>query len=151
MRKHLIHSPCFVSYSDSDLGSGIGKPVVAAALLFPFRRAVGVELLPSLHALATSAAARLVNTNHSSPPSIEFVCGDLFQQDVTDADLVFVASTGFDARMFARLAAHLATMRAGSVVLTLSLPLPGTDFEVALEQRYRFSWGNCSVFFARRR
>jgi SAM-dependent methyltransferase len=35
-----------------DVGSGIGKPVFAAALLRPWRRCAGVELLAGLHAEA---------------------------------------------------------------------------------------------------
>lgn len=32
-----------------DIGSGTGKPVFAAALLHSFKRAVGIEILKSLH------------------------------------------------------------------------------------------------------
>ena len=169
----------------TDLGSGTGKPCIAAALLWPFRKVVGVELLPSLHALATEAAARLALGNGESSrtgdgrggamgtfdaaaaaqvqSNVVFQCGDLFALDVGDADIVFVASTGFDEATFARLARHLRqSVRIGTVIVSLSLPVPvqacvaaskeaadaEADFKTVLEQRFRFSWGNCSVYFS---
>lgn len=167
-----------------DLGSGTGKPCIAAALLWPFRKVVGVELLPSLHALATQAAARLALGNGESSlvgdghgesmgtsdaaataaqlhADVVFQCGDLFAIDVGDADIVFVASTGFDEATFERLARHLRqSVRIGTVIVSLSLPVPmqtsvaaskaavGADFKTVLEKRFRFSWGNCSVYFS---
>jgi SAM-dependent methyltransferase len=168
----------------ADLGSGTGKPCIAAALLWPFRKVVGVELLPSLHALATQAAARLALGNGESSlagdgpgesmetsgaatsaaqaqPDVMFQCGDLFALDVGDADIVFVASTGFDEATFERLARHLRqSVRIGTVIVSLSLPVPvqasvaaskvavDADFKTVLEKRFRFSWGNCSVYFS---
>ncbi len=35
-----------------DIGSGIGRPVVAAALIHDFDVCIGIELLPSLHNIA---------------------------------------------------------------------------------------------------
>ena len=138
--------------SFTDLGSGVGKSVIAASLLLPFIRACGVELLPSLHAQAVATAQRFTlasvdDGNAAAASPIEFVCGDFFARDIRDADVCFVASTGFDDAMFARLAAHLRrSVRAGTIVMTLSLPLPGDDFRVLLERRFRFSWGNCAVY-----
>jgi SAM-dependent methyltransferase len=40
-----------------DVGSGTGKPVFAAALLHPWARCVGVEILPGLHAAALGVRA----------------------------------------------------------------------------------------------
>jgi hypothetical protein len=41
-----------------DLGSGNGRGVIAACMMHKFYRAVGIELLPSLHAAAVSAGQR---------------------------------------------------------------------------------------------
>jgi hypothetical protein len=138
------------------LGSGVGKPAIAAALLWPLRRSIGIELLPSLHQQACQSLNKLQlllssNAEYSSNINVEFICGDLFKADLSSADIVFVASTGFDQHMFQRLADKLCDVSPGTVILTLSLPLPSAEFEVKLEQRFRFSWGNCSVFFAIRK
>ena len=37
-----------------DLGSGVGRPVFAAATLHPFAKVVGLECLSGLHALGTA-------------------------------------------------------------------------------------------------
>jgi hypothetical protein len=43
-----------------DLGSGLGKVVMSAALALPFARCTGVELLGYRHAMATERRARLL-------------------------------------------------------------------------------------------
>jgi hypothetical protein len=49
-----IVGPVFV-----DLGSGAGRAVCAAAILFDFSRCVGIELLEGLHAISEEAVRRL--------------------------------------------------------------------------------------------
>lgn len=62
-----------------DLGSGAGKACVAAGLLHPFEKVVGIELLQSLSDMATAAQAKY--TEAQLPvgvvkPPLEFVKGD---------------------------------------------------------------------------
>ena len=46
-----------------DLGSGAGRAVVAAAILFDFSNCIGIELLEGLHSISEEAARRLVRIN----------------------------------------------------------------------------------------
>jgi SAM-dependent methyltransferase len=55
-----------------DLGSGKGRTLLLAAE-FPFRRIVGVELVPELHDIARKNMAALLN---QKPGIVELVCAD---------------------------------------------------------------------------
>jgi len=73
-----------------DLGSGAGRLVVAASLLFPcLTPCTGVEVLPSLHDLAASILSDNPN------PSVSLVCGSWTDKYLYlgDADIIFCYSS----------------------------------------------------------
>lgn len=134
-----------------DLGSGIGNVVVGVALLAAsgalcgVAEVHGVELLPTLHAAAEEALARLPAAAGSFAPSLPPTavhCSDLLVHDFARADVVYMASTVFQSRVlaeFAELAARV--LRAGTRVITLHEPLHHAAFahEHVLESTN--SWG----------
>jgi SAM-dependent methyltransferase len=124
-----------------DLGSGSGRPVVAAALTLSHLRdkytalnptesrvplaCVGIELLPGLYDLSVEAKERWVDHYSSSvlPAELQFHLGSIFDLSVcdwTDGDVVFVNSTCFDVSMLLRVHDIAQGMKAGSVIVTLS-------------------------------
>ena len=84
-----------------DVGSGCGRLVLAAAVLWPqLGRCAGVECVPELHELAQHAAAKAVLP--SSSPRCEFVLGKAEEALAVDgplasADVIFAYSTAFAA------------------------------------------------------
>jgi len=83
-----------------DLGSGVGKPIIAAALLGDFQKLVGVEMLQDLH----QEALRVKNLFNSEVKKLfpsketaqrDFILGDLYKIDFSDGDVIFVQSTCF--------------------------------------------------------
>ena len=146
-----------------DLGSGAGKPVVAAAALFAFERCVGVEFLPglvkaSLDAKATYEAvgAPLLEAQRGAggaerapAPAVDF-----FEADVTDlaahdwshADVVFTNSTCFDDSMMVVIARKAAKLKKGAFFITFTKKLPSVHFDVRESQLYQMSWGGATVF-----
>lgn len=113
-----------------DLGSGLGKVVMSAALTLPFARCTGIELLPYRHRMAQDKLQALLAIGEQGlralPPSarqpkatlglpagdivslnhlldlrtrIRFVEQDMFDADLSDADLVFIYSTCFGSLM----------------------------------------------------
>lgn len=142
-----------------DLGSGVGKAVLAAALLHRFRRVWGVEVMPELTALAHRCLARLSDESkhtdtggrqrqHSTTPldRIRLDCGDLRDTDWSDADIVFVASTSFGPELMNKVAQGCLRLSQGSRVVTLSQALPPparAAFRRLFHRPYRFSWGEC--------
>jgi hypothetical protein len=130
-----------------DLGSGSGRPVVAAALTLSYLRGrylqqnptnpgvpltcVGIELLPGLYDLSVEAKEQwdsVYSASSSSsvdalPAELQFHLGSIFDMSVcdwTDGDVVFVNSTCFDVSMLLRVHDIAQGMKAGSVLVTLS-------------------------------
>lgn len=126
-----------------DLGSGVGKVVVAAALLGNFIEVNGIEIVPPLHEQAVMAA------NHcralKNLPSINFFQGDFLQGDYTRADLVFTHSTCFSQSLMYALEEALSVLSPGVIVLTVSQSLP--KMEIIKVQKYPFKWGLGTVYF----
>jgi SAM-dependent methyltransferase len=74
-----------------DLGSGMGRVVFLAALHYPFKRVVGVELSPDLHRIAEGNIAR--NRPRFASREVELVCGDVLDYEIPDdVTVVFLAS-----------------------------------------------------------
>lgn len=122
--KLLRHTDQFI-----DLGSGLGKVVMTAALSLPFRSCVGVELMPYRHELALrrfegfcqaitreleklpsdpTPAQSLVNETspcckveqfRQVPQRVAFRLEDMFASNVSQASLIFIYSTCFGSIM----------------------------------------------------
>ncbi len=114
-----------------DLGSGLGKVVMSAALSLPFERCVGIEWLGYRHRMAqqrldqlltlrdqalhslpaqpgASTALQLPNGKHAPlshllklEQRISLIEQDMFDTDLSDASLVFIYSTCFGPLMAA--------------------------------------------------
>ena len=123
-----------------DMGSGLGKVVMSAALHFPFEQCRGVEILPYRHRMASERFGSLLKVGQEGfaslmaqskplnpserialpwgnelkalhlltlPNRIAFEQADMFDCDVSQANLVFIYSTCFGAFM-AKIARKLA-------------------------------------------
>jgi len=109
-----------------DLGSGAGRLVAQSFLELPrIHKAVGVELAASRHESATSAWEKLVdsgradeirrmgagnttgNSDRASKECVNFVGGDLFDLDVSDATHIYASSLCFTGEMMVHLANKL--------------------------------------------
>jgi len=64
----------YARFTFIDLGSGKGRTLLMASE-FPFRRVIGVELLPSLHHVALENAEKFAGQGVSRAP-MEPLCGD---------------------------------------------------------------------------
>lgn len=74
-----------------DLGSGDGRQVLLAALLYPFSKIKGVEVLPALHNLALSSLNRMREIVQPYPSqSVSFHQADIVSFDWLDADVVLL-------------------------------------------------------------
>lgn len=146
-----------------DLGSGLGKVVLWAALAFPFARCTGVELLGYRHRMALQRFAAMLDAGDSAlaslsaPPApdeplqlryggvaparhvlamrerVRFIEQDMFEADVGDASLVFVYSTCF-APLMDKLGEKLAReVPEGCLVSTTTFPLRHPAFRLVRE------------------
>lgn len=143
-----------------DLGSGLGKVVMSAALSLPLARCVGVEILAYRHRLALDRLQKMLAVRDRGvkllrPPlrpdqvlhlptgattdarhlldlaaRVEFFEQSMFDVDLRDSDLVFIYSTCF-APLMPAIAEKLARdLPENALVSTTSVPLRHPDFRL---------------------
>ncbi|MYN02634.1 histone methylation protein DOT1-like protein [Pseudoduganella sp. DS3] len=118
-----------------DLGSGLGKVVLTAALALPGMRCSGVELLGYRHEMAQARLQAMLAAGDPQEAGaiaarVQLRQQDMFEADVSDASLVYLYSTCF-APLMERLAEKLARELApGALVSTTTVPLPHPAFEL---------------------
>ncbi len=98
-------------YAFLDLGSGKGRALLLGSL-YPFRRVIGVELSPTLHAIAVRNAAIFRKQWRGAAP-IELVCADALLYPMPEGPLVCFLYNSFGRPMVARLVENLDAARQG--------------------------------------
>lgn len=141
-----------------DLGSGLGKVVMSAALAFPGLRCTGVELLNYRHEMAQVRLAKMLAAGAAESrfvaaavaSRIRLLQQDMFDADISDASLVYIYSTCF-APLMDRLAEKLAReLKPGALVTTVTFPLQHPAFELVKQfAPPKVAW--TTVFLYRRR
>ena len=139
-----------------DIGCGTGKPVFAAALLHPFRRCAGIEVLTGLSAIAErirrdfDATVRPALPEPHAATEIEIIRGDATALDWRDGDVVFLNSTCFSGELMAALARLAERLRHGAFVITTTKRLPSEAFELLEVSSMVETWGTATCFLHRR-
>ncbi|MSU75404.1 MAG: hypothetical protein EXS55_02745 [Candidatus Magasanikbacteria bacterium] len=135
-----------------DLGSGLGKAVIAAAMLGNFTHVLGVELLTELHHAAKKILFRFNKTArphlaaHNRGVVVDYIHKDLFDHDWSDGDVVFMQTTCFNESLMERLEEQAENLKPGSLVVTLSKYLRNPSFKIITQKKYPFGWGEATVF-----
>ncbi len=131
-----------------DLGSGTGKAVIAAALLFPFSKVVGIELLDDLYDASIRVTERLkreVSTQEIPLPEVKFIQSDFLNSDFSDADIVFAHATCFHEAQFRELLPKFEGLKKGARLLLVSKPIALESFEYIQSSEHPFSWGRATL------
>ncbi len=81
-----------------DLGSGMGRVVFLAALRYPFKRVIGVEVSRDLHNIAEDNIAR--NRSRFASRKVELICADVLEYAVPDDVTVVFLYNPFTGRVF---------------------------------------------------
>jgi hypothetical protein len=115
-----------------DFGSGVGKAVLAAALLRPdaFEILRGIELLPALDEVAQGALRRYEALPGELPP-VELVCGDMLwvpEEWLEVKTVVYIFATMYSGETMLLLEARLNELPPGSVVALVSKALDNPGF-----------------------
>lgn len=135
-----------------DLGSGTGKAVFAAALLYDFAKVCGIELLPALQQQSQYLYDELlkypkaVQYFSDKQFNIHFVNDDIFVYDFSDADIVFINATGFFGNEWNALLTKLEMLKKGARIILTSKKLSAASYELLYDDIYHMSWGMCSVY-----
>lgn len=143
-----------------DLGSGSGKAVITAALLYPFKKARGIELLPTLYESSFDQLKRLEQlSNQMELPDyfdssrIQFIHGDFFEEDLSncsEGDTVFINATGFFGESKERLIEKLREVKPECWIIITSKKLPEADFNLIDARVWPMSWGDSMIYLYQR-
>jgi hypothetical protein len=156
-----------------DLGSGAGRPCIAAAILHQFKSCHGVEILKDLHDLAEAARSEyeqvLESVSSSNLPpvthtrDISLYCGSIFDLNVFNwvqlqgNGVILANSTCFSPDMFVQMASLARDTHRDNIIITFSndledgVPMSQRNFEILRAQKLKMSWGYADVFYHRRK
>jgi len=134
-----------------DLEAGVGKPVIAAAILHSFDACIGIELLEGLHNLSLELLFAYNSKGKAKglDTQCQFLRGDFLDinvKDWRDADVVFVNSTCFDEQLMDKISRSCFRLKKGAFIVTISRRLPTTEVVVLEHELCQMSWGEATVF-----
>ena len=105
-----------------DLGSGSGKMVLAAALLHPFSKSIGIEYLSDLHDLSQILVQRYYKSEkRNNTTSVLTKLGDICDETFPwfeDADVIYCNMLAFEEELLHKVRELLKRVRPGTFVLT---------------------------------
>lgn len=124
-----------------DLGSGVGKAVMCAALLYDFKKTCGIEQLKLLHdcAIQIQASELLKNKN------IYLYQADMLTFDWSEADVVFINASAYMADFWQKILEKLKVLKAGTQIIVISKLLPTDYFTVKYNDFLPMSCGMVRV------
>ncbi len=123
-----------------DLGSGRGHGVFGA-YFSKIHRCIGIELTGELVKRASRTAALM------RAEGVEFRCGDFTSADLSEGTIFFLAGTTMEGEVIKKVASSILSIPHPVKVVSLSQRLPGDEFKTVFSRKYRFSWGEATVFF----
>ena len=135
-----------------DLGSGTGRIVLLAALLFDFSKAVGIEHLDGLHRTAQEMLRRFNCEVKPALPiekqkqTIEFRRGDIRDADFSDGDIFYIHCTCFQPELMTKLSMRLEELKPGTLLLMTTKTLSSTKYEIRKSDIAQMDWGRTPVF-----
>ncbi len=135
-----------------DLGSGTGKMVIYAAFLAPFKKSIGIELLPELHMAAEHVAERYRKEIQPGLPdrrretALCFRLGDIFEADISDCDIVVShCCTCFDDALMQKLSEKLEECKKGARIVTITRGLSSPHCTLVSVTPCLMGWGQATA------
>jgi hypothetical protein len=117
-----------------DLGSGIGKAVVACALCFKPKKCIGIEILKPLHEAANQVTEEL-------DANIELINDNFHHQNISLATHIYFSSVGFVGNEWSLFENKLLECKPGTEIITLSKPLNSDSYKLLAATDIEMSWG----------
>ena len=136
-----------------DLGSGVGKAVIACGMVFNIQKSCGIELFPELHHVAVNQKNYFSSLAHyqEKAKKIYFVHGNILDENIDEATLIFFNATGFFGSTLERINKRLEQAIACEVVITTSKPLSSEAFVVHQVTQISMSWGVVNAYIHQRK
>lgn len=126
-----------------DLGSGIGKAVIAAAMVFPLRKSIGIEILPELHQASCEALKHLAQFEQykKATTNCHFILADFLNASLDEANLIFINASTLFGTTWEKLCQRLHNLPQIETIITTSKPLSSTVFLPNRCTTVQMSWG----------
>lgn len=136
-----------------DLGCGVGKAVIACAMVYPVRKSVGIELLPELYFIAQQQTQQLAKypDYQQQAKKILILQDDILEADLNEATLIFINSTTFLGTIWEKISLRLSNLSQLQTVITTSKALPNADFSLINTTELQMSWGVVLAFIHARK
>lgn len=103
-----------------DLGSGVGRLIMHAAMESQAKRLVGVELSATRNKQAKKVFEKAKSNKMLKCKNVEFWCADIMRRRFDDATYVYTCSTAFPERFFNKLVNRLSILKSGVVFISLN-------------------------------
>ena len=135
-----------------DLGSGIGKAVIACAMVYEVRKCCGIELFALLHnaALKHQNSLKALPGYQDKERSIQFIHDTFLNADFSDATIIFINATAFFGPTWDELLSRLLPLKSGTLIITTSKPIRLSCFRILQETTVQMSWGTVQAFIQER-
>jgi hypothetical protein len=138
-----------------DLGSGLGKPVVLAALLFDFARCSGFEVVPALAEESRRICARLrdeaESANAGEVAPVEVLQGDFRAADLSDVGVLFTHASCFEMRLLNDLDDKVSELPLGARVVVVGRMLRSRKLVRRYAGHCEMDWGKAMATVYERR
>ena len=135
--EYLKHSFDLQPGNFYDLGSGSGKGVLAASLIYPFDKCIGIEFLNGLNEIGIDMIKnkKLFDNIKQIPKCIN---GDFLKQKLDNVSLILANSTCFTSELMTSLREKVEKeCKKGSIVITFSKQLSGLSSEWEIQPGFR--------------
>ncbi len=131
-----------------DLGSGTGKAVLAAAMVYKMASYCGVELFKDLYDISVKLQKHLnrLPEYEATAEKITFIHADFLTIDLSNATLIFINSTAFIGETWQSLNERLVETAIGATIITVSKTLTSSVFEIIKTTEINMSWGPATVY-----
>ena len=126
-----------------DLGSGVGKAVIACAMVFNVRKSCGFELFSNLHLTAMEQHKKLESLVgcQEKAKAIHFINGNYLHADFNDATLIFINATALFGDTWIEINQRIEQICPAATIITTSKKLTSHFFEVKRTSIVQMSWG----------
>lgn len=133
-----------------DLGSGTGKAVMIATLLYDFFKVIGIEKLPELFRESEKILLNykeILKSDISKANKTFFINGDFKEIDFSDADIILMNATCWSyALINITFNKKFEKLKKGTRVIMSTLYLQSYEYNVSDMGMFPFTWGDERVF-----
>ena len=133
-----------------DLGSGVGKLIIQAALLGGPKKLVGIELSSSRHKMAQTVLKQAQEEKLLKAKNVEFICGDILKRSLDEATVIYTCSTAFPGPFFNKVVNRIAQLKPGTLFISLDEAKPNKRLEAVDVLRLDMTWKRRSPVYVYR-